>query len=258
MPAGRSTRRSSKRGGVPLGNETQNATPAAVRLSYFSDVLCIWAYTAQIKLEEVRRHFGTAVDIEYRFLRVFGDAHSRIEAGWAERGGFEGYADFVRSVAADFDYVALHPEVWRTARPSGSEPCHLYCKAVQLLEREGRIDTGVDPASGRTRFEEFVWSCRQAFFAQGRDLSRFSTLRELVEACGLPLAEVEACIADGRAFAARARDEDLKERFAIEGSPTFLLNEGRQRLYGNVGYRILEANIQELIERPRREGASWC
>ena len=50
---------------------------------------------------------------------------------------------------------------------------------------------------------------------------------------------------------------ELREKHKLEGSPTYLLDNGRQKLYGNVGYRVLEANVQELIERP--EGiASWC
>jgi hypothetical protein len=35
------------------------------------------------------------------------------------------------------------------------------------------------------------------------------------------------------------------------------MNEGRQKLYGNVGYRILDANVRELWERPQAQ-ASWC
>ena len=30
-------------------------------VSYFSDVLCAWAYAAQIKLDELRRQFGDQV-----------------------------------------------------------------------------------------------------------------------------------------------------------------------------------------------------
>ena len=44
----------------------------------------------------------------------------------------------------------------------------------------------------------------------------------------------------------------------IEGSPSFVLNEGRQKLYGNVGFRIIEANIQELLRAPGGDQASWC
>ena len=44
----------------------------------------------------------------------------------------------------------------------------------------------------------------------------------------------------------------------IQGSPSFVLNEGRQKLYGNVGYRILEANIHELLRAQPADQASWC
>ena len=44
----------------------------------------------------------------------------------------------------------------------------------------------------------------------------------------------------------------------IHGSPSFVLNDGRQTLYGNVGYRVLEANIQELLRAPSADQASWC
>jgi predicted DsbA family dithiol-disulfide isomerase len=52
-------------------------------------------------------------------------------------------------------------------------------------------------------------------------------------------------------------DFDAQKKQLVEGSPTFVLDEGRQKLYGNVGYRILEGNIQELLTEPgQRPG--WC
>ncbi len=33
--------------------------------------------------------------------------------------------------------------------------------------------------------------------------------------------------------------------------------QGRQKLYGNLGYRIIEANVQEILSRPEHQ-ASWC
>ena len=44
----------------------------------------------------------------------------------------------------------------------------------------------------------------------------------------------------------------------IEGSPSFVLNEGRQKLYRNIGFRVIEANIQELLRVPGSNQASWC
>ena len=75
---------------------------------------------------------------------------------------------------------------------------------------------------------------------------------------GADLARVEALIADGRAFAALASDHQDAEALRLQGSPSFVLNEGRQKLYGNVGFRILEANVQELLHEPQPDQASWC
>ena len=44
----------------------------------------------------------------------------------------------------------------------------------------------------------------------------------------------------------------------MEGTPTCLLNEGRQVLFGNMGYQVLEANIRELSREPAAGAASWC
>ena len=41
-------------------------------------------------------------------------------------------------------------------------------------------------------------------------------------------------------------------------SPTFIMNEGRQKLFGNVGYRGLEANVGELLRSAPEDEASWC
>jgi hypothetical protein len=43
----------------------------------------------------------------------------------------------------------------------------------------------------------------------------------------------------------------------VDVSPTFVFNDGRQRLNGNVGYRVIEANVRELLRAPEA-GRSWC
>ena len=51
--------------------------------------------------------------------------------------------------------------------------------------------------------------------------------------------------------------DELKEKFRVMGSPTLVFNEGRQMIYGNVGYRVIEANVLELLNKPKA-AASWC
>ena len=69
---------------------------------------------------------------------------------------------------------------------------------------------------------------------------------------------IEGKIKSGVAFAALVADHEDSERYRLEGSPTFVLNQGRQKLYGNLGYRIIEANIEELLHQPGAGEASWC
>jgi predicted DsbA family dithiol-disulfide isomerase len=61
----------------------------------------------------------------------------------------------------------------------------------------------------------------------------------------------------GDAYARLSKDLDLVKEHTVTVSPTLIFNEGRQRLNGNVGYRVIEANIRELINNPPGE-QSWC
>ena len=59
-----------------------------VRLIYVTDVLCVWAYIAQIRLDELKQKYGDKVQVEQRFMSVFGNAVNRIGKGWQDRGGY--------------------------------------------------------------------------------------------------------------------------------------------------------------------------
>jgi len=74
---------------------------------------------------------------------------------------------------------------------------------------------------------------------------------------GISTAAIEAKLKSGEAMAEVCRDIELRDEYKIEGSPTYYLNQGRQKLYGNVGYRVVSANLRELLERPEHQ-ASWC
>jgi predicted DsbA family dithiol-disulfide isomerase len=126
------------------------------------------------------------------------------------------------------------------------------------LESEGCIDSARrDELGGRTQLEEAIWRVRSAFFAEARDISNRDVLREILSGAGLPSAAIDAKLRSGEAMAELCRDIELRDEHKIEGSPTYYLNQGRQKLYGNVGYRVVSANLRELLERPGHQ-ASWC
>jgi len=51
-----------------------------IEVTYFSDVLCIWAYASQARVDAVKEQFGDAVQIKHRFCSVFGDTAGKINA----------------------------------------------------------------------------------------------------------------------------------------------------------------------------------
>jgi predicted DsbA family dithiol-disulfide isomerase len=91
----------------------------------------------------------------------------------------------------------------------------------------------------------------------GQDISEWNFHRETAERIGIDYGAVDK-IRSSEAVAQLAADYDLSQKNGVEGSPTFLMNDGRQKLFGNVGYRLLEANVQELLRRPAANEASWC
>ncbi len=222
----------------------------AVPILYFSDILCVWAFFAELRLAAVRRTFGAQVDFEYRFCSVFGDVPNKIATSWQAKGGYDGFAEHVRRAAEAFPEIKLHDDLWRGVRPQSSLSPHLYLKAIDLAEKEGRCAAGT--------FERALGKMREAFFLEGLDIARLDVQRLVGEAAGAPLAVVQACLDTGRAHAALSGDYKEADSLGVKGSPTMILNQGRQKLYGNVGYRIIEANIQELLREPNPDQASWC
>ena len=236
---------------------TEMPTNEPIQVSYYSDVLCIWAYAADIKLVELRRQFGDRIDISAHYISVFGNTQAKIGAGWGERGGFEAYGEHVRSIAAGMPHISVHPQIWTGHVPASSAGCHVFLKAAQLLEARGALNTAAATDGGRRASEELAWRMRLAFFRDRRDIASLDCQMAVAGEMGLDCAPILAAIHNGEAYAALCTDIENQERHGIKGSPTYILNDGRQILYGNVGYRIIEANIQELMERPGNR-ASWC
>lgn len=221
-----------------------------IRVTYFSDILCVWAYIAQLRLDAVERTFGERVIIEPRFCAVFGDTARKVPTTWADKGGYAGFNAHLRHSAAGFPEIELHPDLWLSVRPASSLSPHLYLKAVQLAEAAGDLPRG---ALDRTQR-----AFRRAFFAEARDIARRDIQAEIGRAEGVDDTIIADLLRDGRAHAALSSDYQDAAALGVTGSPSFVLNEGRQKLYGNVGFRVIEANLREALRAPSQEQASWC
>jgi predicted DsbA family dithiol-disulfide isomerase len=230
-----------------------------VIISHFSDVLCVWAYVAQIRLDELKRQFGDDIIIHHHFIPLFGSTKTRIGEGWADKGGYKGFSDHVLHVCEAFPHVKVNSDVWSVCRPNSSASTHCYIKAIQLLESEGLMSSQtIAEYHGRSLLEEFVWRVRLAFFVDAQDISNYIVLTRIAKSLSIDFEKIEEKLKSGEAIAALCRDAELRDIYKIEGSPTYYLNGGRQKLYGNVGYKILEANVLELMQNETANIASWC
>jgi len=213
-------------------------------LTYYSDVLCVWAHISQARVDEVAERFSEDVSIDYRFCSVFGDTAHKIGIGWAKRGGYAGFGNHLREAVSEFGHIKLHPEIWQRNRPKSSTPAHILIKAVQRVDKR--------------QCKAVLHELRLAFFERCLDISRWSTLKAALEVSGVSVNDVQEAIDSGAAHADLEADRRDQQTLMVQGSPTFILNEGRQKLYGNVGYGVIEANIKELLRSPAAGAASWC
>lgn len=213
-------------------------------IDYYSDVLCVWAWIAQPRIDELHAQLGSDIELRYHYVDIFGDVAGKIQRQWAERGLYQGFAKHVVTAAADFEQTPVNPDVWCKCKPTTSANAHLMLKAVELTYDRG--------SSIR-----FALEIRQAFFLHAQDISDFGQLYLLAEKEGLDIDRIKVAVNSGAAMAAMMSDYQKANRQGIKGSPSYVMDGGRQTLYGNVGYRVLQANVEELLKSPTDE-ASWC
>jgi predicted DsbA family dithiol-disulfide isomerase len=227
-----------------------------ITIDYFSDILCVWAYGGQIRLDALQHEFGDQVMVRHHFMTLFADTATRVGKGWKDKEGFAGFGRHMQQVCNQWPHTHLHPDVWTGCRPTSCTTSHVFLKAVSLcLDLESGDG---DPVLCR-RFDALVAQTRIAFFEQAQDVSSLAVLLDLLPSLDIAADAVRARIENGEAYAALHRDAELSKTYGVQGSPTFVFNEGRQLLYGNVGYRIIDANVRELMSSAHVDGEpSWC
>lgn len=213
-------------------------------IDYYSDILCVWAWIAQRRIEELRQEWGERIELRHHYLDVFGDTATKMSQQWQDRGGYNGFGQHVIESAAPYENAVVNSEIWRDVRPATSANAHLILKAVQL-------------ACSPEESVAFALSLRRGFFIDNMDIGLLSVLMSLADGAGLEADRLNNYIENGQAMAALLKDYQAAQKLALKGSPVWVMNSGRQTLFGNVGFRILNANIREILDHPASE-VSWC
>lgn len=223
--------------------------PAPLEFAYWSDPLCIWALVAQPRLDRLLDTFGDRLAVDYRVVPVFGSLPWRFSAGpWASA-GIDGRVEATRRIAREHGRDDVTGECWRACVPASSWSPGAAIKAVCALERAGRVA----PATGAA----YQRRLREAFFVDHLDVAHRAVQLRLAEELDIPRAPVEQHLDDGTALALLWEDHRLREELQIQGSPTYVFDRGRARLYGNFPAGVLEATVRELI-RGQAPGCSSC
>lgn len=213
-------------------------------VDYYSDILCVWAWIAQRRIDELNKQLVNKIELRYHYIDVFGDAIYKIPNQWRERGGYDGFSAHVIESAAVYDDAHINSDIWTKVRPTSSANPHLVLKAIELTY-------------SCQRSIDLALKFREAFFVEAKDISDLSVLFTLIEQVGLDSSRVNKALVDGSAMAGLMRNYQQAKMLALKGSPSYIIDNGRQILYGNVGYRVLLANIEAQLNSPEND-VSWC
>lgn len=225
------------------------------QIDHFSDILCVWAYASQSNFDQLTTEYGDRITINIHYCSVFPDTWTKIASQWVGRGGFEGYANHVQGIAEKFENLPIHSDAWAKTRPRSSASPHLFIKAVELIEQEGFISKA--PVAERPSILA-ARELRSAFFTRAEDVSDWDVQREIAELLRINFDTIMQKFKTGEAIAKLTMDYDLAQLHGIEGSPTYVINEGRQKLFGNVSYGVIAANVNEMLASQSADAASLC
>jgi len=213
-------------------------------IDYYTDILCVWAWIAQRRIDELNVQLGDKIELRYHYIDVFGDVDKKMETQWKHQDSYAGFAKHVQKSAAKFEDAPINSKVWTEVRPATSANAHLILKAVEL-------------SYDQQKSSDAALVLRNSFFNDAQNIADLDVLLHLVANQGLDRDLIKNSLRDGTAMAALMGDYQMAKQQKIEGSPSYVMDGGRQILYGNVGFRVILTNITELLTHPENE-ASWC
>jgi predicted DsbA family dithiol-disulfide isomerase len=203
-------------------------------VEYFTDVLCVWAWVSQQRIERLQQELGDKVELKFRYLDIFGDTQKKMQTQWADRGLYQGFAEHVKSSASCEPKAFINPKIWSQVKPTTSTNAHLILKAIEL-------------AYSAEKSSEVAAIIRQAFYIDAIDISNLKMLIQLLVEQKLDIELIETYLDNGQAIATLMTDYQYAKQQSLKGSPTYIIDNGRQVLFGNVSYPILLANINAHI-----------
>ena len=154
----------------------------SVTVLYFTDILCIWAYLAQIRINELHSTFGNKIEVKEHFVSIFGSVESKMEQSWQSKGGIKAYAEHVQTIAQQFSHITIHPDVWIKNAPQTSANAHVFLKAIQILETRNELPLRCESNEGETlTSERITWELRKAFFEELIDISNYKNQLAIAE-----------------------------------------------------------------------------
>lgn len=212
-----------------------------IHFTYWSDPLCIWAFVGEDKLEHVFRDFEGSIDVEHRMVPVFGSVLERFATGAWSAGGPKKRCEITKSVAERFGRTEVSGQVWVKDPPASSWPAAAAVKAAfELVKRD---------ALTFERATAYLRQLRIACFVEDRNIARRSVLLDVAEQADLPVEALTQLIDDGTAMARLWEDHTARQALGIQGSPTYVFDDGRAMLYGNVDEGILLATVRRLTDQ---------
>jgi len=221
-----------------------------IPIEYWTDPFCVWAFVSEPVLQRICTRYQADVDIRQRIVPVFGSIVRRFATGAWSAKGREGRAEITAQVVREHrPDESVSGQVWIDDPPASSWSAALAIKAVQLLQDDGRVEVG----SGL----RYLTAVRHRFFVDNVNLARRDAQLALAEAQGIPVDEMVARLDDGRAMAALYEDHEDRIAGNIVGSPTYLFEGGRTRIYGNFKEEVLDATVRAYLEG-QKGGGSVC
>jgi predicted DsbA family dithiol-disulfide isomerase len=167
---------------TPMGRE--------IVIDYYTDVLCVWAWIAQRRLDELDEKFADKIKWRYHYVDIFGDTVGKMTRQWSDRGMFEGFGRHVNDSAANYEHAPVNPDIWARVRPTTSASAHLFLKAVEQCH-----------SSGESR--DLALAIRESFFVNAVDISDQNTLLKIAAESGLDPAMITRQIEGGNRLSRR-------------------------------------------------------